>query len=403
MKQSLKKGISWGLYDFANSGYFLVFVVLTFPLFLSQHIFPGDRWFEAKWGVTQGAAILLAVVIGLSLGRRLDKVGIQKVVPWCIRFAGVMSLLIPLLIAFKASGNILLFIFAIVHATYLFSLTVYDASLKGVATGLESVEVSGWAWGWGYMGGIACMIIMLIVGKLSGENPTYIFFTASLFYLVSSLLSARGLKHRITNTIQKISQESEVKQKSTDTLMLSTNRWRLLLTFVLVVDGIAVFMGFFSIYANKIVGATDSSITAMLGVLQLLAFPLTGLLVSLGSSRYGLRKLLLFCGLSWSIASALVVLFPTVSILWVCVFIIAGAVGTTQALLRSLYADTVPETGSIHGFSTYAIVEKGAAFIGPLVGGSLISVVGYKPVLLVAGLMILLGCISVGRLVKVKI
>src|SRR3989338_10207260 len=123
MKQSLKKGISWGLYDFANSGYFLVFVVLTFPLFLSQHIFPGDRWFEAKWGVTQGAAILLAVVIGLSLGRRLDKVGIQKVVPWCIRFAGVMSLLIPLLIAFKASGNILLFIFAIVHATYLFSLT----------------------------------------------------------------------------------------------------------------------------------------------------------------------------------------------------------------------------------------------------------------------------------------
>lgn len=398
MNTSLKKGISWGLYDFANSGYFLVFIALTFPLFLSQHVFPGDRWFEAKWGITQGAAILIAVLIGLIFGRRLDKVGIQKVVPWCLRLAGVMSLLIPLLIIYKISGNILLFVFAIVHATYLFSLTVYDASLKQVATGLESLEVSGWAWGWGYIGGIACMLILLIVGKIFGEAPAYTFLAASLFYLAFSFLSARGLKRRLTSTMKQFSGIHEIKNVNTGSLMQTTSRWRLLFTFVLIVDGIAIFMGFFAVYANKIVGASNSNITSMLGVLQLLAFPLTGLLISLG--RFKIRSLLLFCGLAWSAAATLIVFFPAVSVLWICVFIIAGAVGTTQALLRSLYADTIPTSSSIHGFSTYAIVEKGAAFLGPLVGGSLISTVGYRPVLFVAGLMILIGCISVGKFTR---
>jgi UMF1 family MFS transporter len=240
---------------------------------------------------------------------------------------------------------------------------------------------------------------MLVVGKLFGDIPMYTFLTASLFYLAFSLLAARGIKQRMASLGQKISEEPEKKEThTTGTLMLPTNRWRLLLTFILVVDGIAIFMGFFSIYASKVVGASDSSITAMLAVLQLLAFPLTGLLVSMG--RHGLRKLLLFCGLAWALAATCVVFFPFVSTLWIGVLIMAGAVGTTQALLRSLYADTVPDTGSIHGFSTYAIVEKGAAFIGPLVGGSLISFVGYKPVLLVAGFMILVGCLSIGKLIK---
>lgn len=394
-----KKGIAWGLYDFANSGYFLVYVILTFPLFLSSTLMANDRWFETKWGVAQGTAILLAIFFGLIFGKAFDRVGIEKVVGKSLIAAGLASLALPFLIAFHVSGNILLIAFAFVHALYLFSLTIYDSSLKHVATGVESVEVSGWAWGWGYVGGITCMGFMALGNIFWDEYSPYSFFVASGFFLVFSYLAARSLQNKLKLFKKEDNSAPVVTIENTSgKLIQSKSRIHLLLLFILIVDGIAIFMGFFSLYATKVVHALDSDVTKMLAVLQILAFPLTGLLS--GIARKSFRSLLFFCSAAWGLAGLLIVFVPSISVLWVCVCIMAGAVGTTQALLRALYADTLSKNHAISGFSVFAIVEKGAAFIGPVVAGILIPFVGYSKVLLTAGVMVALGCILIAKVVK---
>ncbi len=399
--KGLKKGLWYGIYDFGNSGYYLVYCVLVFPLFLSQTAFSSDEWFEAKWGAAQGAAVAAAVLFGLLLGTRLDRLPIRALSRTMMLVAAVVSLLVPFLIWLEVGGAELLFGYAVVHGVYLLSLTIYDATLPSVAGGQEAVAVSGWAWGLGYLGGITCIALME-AGVLLGVYERYSvghFLTASSFFIGLSVVAAAfvpaptPLEGPLRDRAERI-ERSGAGPRDTQGFALQMARWKLLLIFLLAVEGIAIFMAFFSLYCSRGVGLSDAEITKMLVVLQVLAFPLTGLVTLVASHR--LSGVLIACGCIWIVAVCLVVIAPGRLTIWLSVIAVAFVVGSTQALLRAIYANSVSRSQAVAGFSTYAVVEKGAAFIGPLVAGTLIVALGYRWVISLAGLLVLLACVMLG-------
>jgi len=385
-----KRGLDWGLYDFANSGYYMVYVVLIFPLYLTTVVMKGDKWLETKWGIAQGVSVVLAVLLGIIFGRILDRRNINKVVKYIAPAPALLSFLFPILIFFRASGIYLLVCYLIVQSVYLLSLTVYDSTLAHVAEGEESLNVSGWAWGWGYMGGLFCIILMQIGLKFWERFSVFDFMVGSSFFLIFAVLAAKRFPRLLKKNALK--ENSDLAQNKTPDahFKIKLKRWQLLLIFILIVDGIAIFFAFFSMYCSKVALLPETEITRMIAVLQLLAFPLTGLITSMIAKR--LPVLLWFCGITWVSAGLLVILMPTRLILWTSVIIVSSTVGTTQSALRAIYSNTVTESNAIQGFSLYAIVEKGAAFIGPTIAGFLIFAVGHSFVIGMAGFMVFLGC-----------
>ncbi len=384
----LLKGLDWGLYDFANSGYYLVYSLLFFPLYLATHALKGDPWFEVKWGMAQGISVVVSVAFGLLLGPSLDAIGIRRVARITTLAPAAGSLLFPLLIALNVSGNILILAYCVIHGLYLLSLTVYDATLTHVARGNMSIKISGWAWGWGYVGGLTCMAIMQLGLLLYDRYSPWDFLAASLFFLVFSVIATSRMSKRLAATLHAPAQSPMPDDMQSP--MTRIPRWQLLLVFLLIVDGIAVFLAFFSLYGTKVAGLDEPELTKMLAVLQVLAFPLTGLVCSQADRGWSL--LLWFCAITWAVTCGLIVAFPGAATIWVAVILAASVVGSTQALLRAIYANTVTPETSIKGFSVYALVEKGAAFAGPVLAGWLVVFVGYRFVFGLAAALIVAGC-----------
>lgn len=393
-----RKALGWGLYDIGNSAYFLVFSLYLFPVYLSQQKFAGNPKFELYWGITQGLAVLLAVTTGLVLGKLLDSKGLQRVAPNIITFASFSTFLLPILIAFGATPFLLLGGFVVVHSVYLVSLTVYDASLIRVANpGEDRAAVSGWAWGWGYVGGLMCMGLMEVGLFFYPRFSAWDFGVGAIFYFVASLYAARWLRRTLG--------EQSERKMSVGTNRGITSRtvstpWGLLLAMLLVVDGIAVFMSYTGIYGTRALGLEERQMTSMLGLLQLLAFPLTGIVATIGARN--VPKALVVCGVGWLATVTVLVSASGIAGMLMTIVIVSSIVGSTQALLRALFADKVTANREIEGFGRYAVVEKGAAFIGPVIAGSLIPFVGYRSVLFASGVVIMLGTLLIWKLARSK-
>lgn len=391
--KTILRGLDWGLYDFANSGYYIVYSLLFFPLYLATHPFNTDEWFEAKWGMAQGVSVALSVLFGLLLGNALDAIGIRRVARFTTLAPAVASLVYPLLIALNAGGNTLLVAYCVVHAIYLLSLTVYDATLTHVAHGNTSVTISGWAWGWGYVGGLLCVGIMQIGLVLYNRYSPWDFLTGSLFFLVFSIMAVYRMAKRVDASPDLTTTSTPDHAQPSPKRVA---RWQLLSVFILVVDGIAIFLAFFSLYGTKVAGLAESDLTKMMAVLQILAFPLTGLVCS--QADRGWHRLLWFCAITWAAACGLIVFIPSATSIWIAVILASATVGTTQALLRAIYSNTVTPAASIKGFSVYAIVEKGAAFLGPVLAGWIVVFLGYRVVFAFAAALIVTGCVILARI-----
>lgn len=389
-----RKGLGFGIYDIGTSGYFLVFALYLFPVYLSEQIFTGNVKFELYWGIAQGLAVLLAVTAGLALGRTLDLQGLQRVAPTIVALAPLACCLLPLLIAAKVRPVVLLGGYIVVHAIHLLSLTVYDASLTHVAKpGVDRAVVSGWAWGWGYVGGLACMGLMEIGLFFYPRYSAWDFGIGALFYLVSSLFAAKWLRRTLNKQDLPNMLVADVRERVHNP---TRTPWGLLMCMLLIVDGIAVFMSYTGLYGTRILRLEERQMTSMLGLLQLLAFPLTGLVATLGCRN--VPKALLLCGVGWLATVILLVSASGVAGMLMTIVVVSSVVGSTQALLRALYADQVPARREIEGFGRYAIVEKGAAFVGPVIAGSLIPFLGYRSVLIASGVAIMIGSVLIWRL-----
>src|SRR6185295_2859369 len=67
--------LAWTLFDFANTGFYVIIVTLVFPIFFKNVIAGGN---DAYWGRTISASMLLTAIIGPLLGSIADATSRKK-------------------------------------------------------------------------------------------------------------------------------------------------------------------------------------------------------------------------------------------------------------------------------------------------------------------------------------
>jgi len=380
----------WGffLYDFANSGYVVVFGTFLFPIFFRDRLFPDHPRADLYWGLCVSSSVVVAGLLAPLVGHSADRLARRSVLGlWvaCV-FAGIVGLT-----AGSAGQSIapavIAVVFVLTHASYVLSVAVCDSYLSQL--GNDRAGVSSFAWGFGYLGGVVCLAgVLLVQGTSMQPRPVAFGFTAAFFALFASL-SLALLPHRAGR--QEVGLLQAVRR------VVDPNLLKTLAAFWLINEGIVTVMFFTALFGRETLQLDIRSIGAIFVGVQLLAFPGTWAMGRL-ARRLGTRTVIAITVIVWCVLLTGLSVAQTVTHFAAVSLISALVLGSTQALMRAHYSRIYPQRSSGLSFGLYALVTKSSTVVGPLAFGLVASATGSQRVAvlttlapLLAGLALFLG------------
>lgn len=164
---------SWCLYDWANSAFPAVMTTFVFSTYFTQAVAPDPVTGTSLWGQALAVAGFVIAILSPILGSVADYTGRQKL--WLALFSILTAGAIAALWFVRpAPDSVPLALIGIALATIGFEVAgvFYNALLPSVAPPSHIGRVSGWAWGLGYVGGIVCLTLILVL-FVQAETPLF--------------------------------------------------------------------------------------------------------------------------------------------------------------------------------------------------------------------------------------
>ena len=371
---------AWALYDWANSAFAAVIVTFVFATYFSQGIAVDPVMGTAQWGWAMTASALGIAVLSPVLGAIADAGGRRK--PWLLVFTWMTVAGCFLLWWAAPRAEFVLYtlvIVALANLGFEIGTVFYNAMLPDIVGKDRIGRLSGWAWGLGYAGGLACLILAL-VAFVQTDSPLFgldkstaehvritgpmvgiwlALFSLPLFLMTPDRQSA-GLPAAVA-----VRQGLEQLRGTFANLGRYRSIARFLIARMIYIDGLNTLFAFGGIYAAGTFGMELAeviqfgillNVTAGLG-----AFGFAWIDDWLGAKRTILIALtgLLLCG-----TAAVLVSDPLG--FWIAGALLGVFIGPTQAASRSLMARIAPAELRTEMFGLYALSGKGHRLRRPL-------------------------------------
>jgi UMF1 family MFS transporter len=363
------EGLSWALYDFANT--IFSFAIVSFAM---------GPWTTDALGETNGtfaftAAASLSVALNAAvspvLGAMSDRTGGRK------RYLAVFTIgcIVPTLVIGLVNIWLGLLFFAIANFAYQAALIYYDALLPDVALPAARGRLSGVGVALGYVGSIVSALLLGTTTDADGN------ITAASFLLIGSLFAVFAIPiFVIVRERQRqggsFSPGEALRSWSQLRVTIAHARQRPgLLRFVVgrffYTDPINTAIAVMSLFAINAVGFTQGEARFVLIGLIVVAV-IASFFWGIACDRIGPKRTLMFVLASWTVGLLLIGLW-----LDKIAFLVAGAilgsglggVAVTDRLL--LLRLTKPEeVGEMLGL--YGMAGKLSAVIGPLMFGAIV-------------------------------
>jgi len=367
---SALEGLSWALYDFANT--IFSFAIVSFAMSLWAIRFLGEAGGQFWFTFAVSISVLINAAVSPVLGAMSDRTGRRK------PFLGVFTALAiapTLFIGFVDIGLGLLF-FAIANFAYQAALIYYDALLPDVARPETRGRLSGVGVALGYLGTIVSGLLFQLTTDADGDS------TAASFLLIGSLFavfavpiflrvqerSPRGQQFRMIDAVRSWSQLQATIGHARQTPGLL----RFIVGRFFYSDPVNTAIVVMSAFATQAIGFTASEALRILLLLTVVA-----VIASFGwgwlTDRIGPKRTLLWVLASWTGGLLLLGL-----VLDTIPFLIAGAVlgsglGGVAVTDRLLLLRLAPpdQVGEMLGL--YGLAGKFSAVIGPIAYGSIVG------------------------------
>ncbi|MDA0261103.1 MAG: MFS transporter, partial [Proteobacteria bacterium] len=165
--------VAWAMYDWANSAFTTLIITFVFAAYFSQGIVGDDVKGQALWGYVAGISSFLVAVLSPILGAIADSGGPRK--RWILAFSVICIAATALLWFAKptpAAIPLAIILVIIANVGFEFGIVFNNAMLGDLAPPDRIGRWSGWAWGLGYFGGLAALVVML-VGFVQTETPWF--------------------------------------------------------------------------------------------------------------------------------------------------------------------------------------------------------------------------------------
>lgn len=386
-KTTKKSVVSWCFFDWAVSSFSSLVMTFIFATYFTQSVAKTPLLGTAQWGDAVALAGVLVAICGPIFGAIADAHGPRK--PWLAICVAMTVIATALLWWVKPAHQ---------YATYMLTLVVfgiiglevgtifYNAMLRHIAPEKYIGRISGWAWGLGYVGGLICLTISLVLFI----HPQVTWFhldhaTAAQVRICGPFVAAWILIFSLPLFIwtrdQSVGQKVGRKQLVRSGLatlwrtlrtLPSTHKtiFLFLIAHMLYMDGLNTLFAFGGIYAAGTFGLTMSQVLVF-GIAMNVTAGIGAAGFAWLDDLWGAKPTVLLSLVLLVTIGCGVLLVHSTLWFWVLALTLGLFVGPVQAASRSLMARLSPPELINEFFGLYAFSGKATAFINPWLVGML--------------------------------
>jgi MFS transporter, UMF1 family len=395
----------WAMFDFANSSYTTIIVTVAFSVYFTTLVAPRETA-DGLWGLGLLVSNLLVIASSPLLGAAADESGNKKgllAATWLVCVAGTIALW------FAVPGAVVLalVLFIVSNVAYSVGENVAGAFLPEISTSKNIGWVSGFAWGLGYFGGLACLVLVrpLLAAGFDVQNLTGLRLTwvvTGLFFFVAGIPTFVFLRERaprgeprslvtyarlgfgrLVETARAVRHFHELAQ--------------FLVIFVIYASGLMTVVAFTGIYAVQTIGFTANELVMLFMVVQVSAAG-GAFLFGWIQDRLGSRTSIQISLVLWIVVCVSAAAATAKGPFWAIAILAGLGIGSLQASSRALVGLLSPKSKSGEFFAFWGLANRVAFAIGPPTFGLVSSFSGSQRIaILTTSLFFLVGLIAMSR------
>lgn len=375
---------AWALFDVASTPFGTVIITFVFATYFARAVAANEVTGTALWGWTLTASSLTAALLSPLIGGIVDAGGPRK--PWLAAATAIWVVACAgLWLVTPEAGSVLLAL-ALVGIANLAgesSGVFYNAMLADLAPRDRIGRWSGRAWGMGYAGGLACLVIALVLFiqpdqpalGLSRETAEHVrivgpmvavwlgIFALPLFLLCpdrprAALSLADAVNRELTTLRERVARVAG-----------DRNLLRFLLAAMLYSDGLNTLFAFGGLYAAGTFGMSLEEVLQF-GIVLNLTAGLGAVAFADLDDRLGARATVLLSLSGLILLGTAALLVSSAEAFWVVGAALGLFIGPVQAATRSLMARLAPAERRAEMFGLLALSGRVTAFAGPFLFGT---------------------------------
>lgn len=369
------------MYDWANSAFAALIQTFVFAAYFTRQVAVDETTGTSQWGYAMALAGFVIALAGPVLGAAADQGGRRK--PYILVFTALGVAATAALWLVAPDSPVLTALALVVAGTLGVELAVvfYNAMLADLVEPRRLGRWSGWGWGLGYAGGLACLVLALF-GFINDDawwplpreeshhvRATFVLTAAWLAVFAVPLFlftpdrrarpkpfrqaAAEGLK-QLRGTLSRVREYAVIV--------------RFLIARMLFVDGLATLFAFGGVYAAGTFDMNERQVL-MFGIALNATAGLGAFAFAWFDDKVGSRATMLTALAGLILTGAVVLLVRDVTWFWVFGMLLGIFVGPAQAASRSYLARVAPPALRTEMFGLFALSGKATAFLGPLLVG----------------------------------
>lgn len=372
---------AWAWYDWANSVYFTTVITAVFPAFYATYASHGTEpaTATARFALLTTISVAIVAITSPILGAIADYSGLKKRFLAIFMGIGVSACAAMVLIG-QGEWQLAALLFFIGNIGVSGSTVFYDSLLPHVARPEETDRVSAAGYAMGYFSGGLLLVINLAwilqpqtFGFADASAATKAaFVSVAIWWLVFSIPifrtvaeppvqldpSERPGMSAITAAFGRLG-------RTFGEMRRYKHAFLLFVAMLLYQDGIQTIIRMATIYGAEI-GIDQSGLIAAIVMVQFLGIPFAFLFGSIGA-RIGTKRALFIALAVYTLTSIVGYFMTTTTHFFILAAMVATVQGGAQALSRSLFSRLIPAHKTSEYFGFYAVAERFATVLGPLV------------------------------------
>jgi UMF1 family MFS transporter len=367
------------MYDFANSGYTTVVITAVFSAYFVAVVAEGATWGTLAWTSAIALSYILIILSAPLLGAYADAYACKKRLLLlstlgCVLFTAGLALAGP--------GALVIAILFVVLSNFCFGSgeNLIAAFLPEIAHEDAIGRVSGWGWGFGYLGGLLSLGASLAYvswAQAQGHTaaqfvPVCMLLTAILFAL-SSLPTFLFLRERSRPQLQPGARHSaRVAFARFAQTVREAGRYRDLLRFLACTlsyqAGIAAVVTLAAIYADQAMGFTTQDTLKLILLVNITA-AIGAVLFGYVQDRLGHRATLTLTLFGWLLMVGLAWAAEGPPLFWLAANIAGLCMGASQSAGRAIVGLLAPPTRRAEFYGLWGQAVKLSSILGPMTYG----------------------------------
>jgi UMF1 family MFS transporter len=374
------------MFDFANSSYTTIIVSVAFGIYFTRLVAPEGKG-DSLWGLAILLGNLFVLLLSPVIGAVADDSGRKKLF---LAFTYATCVVGTALLWFVTPGRVALglVLFVLSFVGFSFGENLASSFLPEISTPENVGRISGFGWGLGYFGGLACLVVVLplLKGGYILENLGNLrlaWLATALFFLVAALPTFLFLRERAprgTGTAMEYVRAGFARIAATGhSVRHFSELVRFLAVFFVYSMGLTSVIAFAGIFAERTLKFTSLEVTYLFIALQLTSAG-GAFLFGYIQDRVGASRTIQAALVIWILVCVGTYFCQSKELFWAIAMGAGLGIGSLQSASRGMVGLFSPPEKSGEFFGFWGLAGKGAYMLGPFIFGLISTATGSQRV-----------------------